>query len=125
VAVSPGRDHGFALAEGKIPLLAVPADVYSTFVLTKLLIEPMIAKLMGASTDPALFSAYLAQPLKVPAQIVTCVPAIVADARMRITGRPVGLEGLNQIYQANALAILSAEDGLIAADAEAFYLPLK
>jgi len=124
VAISPGRDHGFALAEEKIPLLALPADVYSSFVLIKLLLEPMISKLMGASTDPSLFSAYLAQPLRIVPQILTCVPATVKDARMTITGRPVGLEGMATIYRANALAILATEDGVVNVDAEAFYLPL-
>ncbi|MDR2896774.1 MAG: hypothetical protein LBV30_09045, partial [Propionibacteriaceae bacterium] len=65
VAISPGRDHGFALVDGKTPMLALPADAYATFVLTKLLVEPIVAKFMGAQTDPELFSAYLAQPLKV------------------------------------------------------------
>ena len=124
VAISPGRDHGFIMAEERIPLLALPADVDASFVLTKLLLEPMIAKLMGASTDPTLFSAYLAQPLRIQPHVVTCVPATVTDARMKISGRPVGLEGARTIYQANALAILAAEDGVANTDAEAFYLPL-
>jgi len=125
VAISPGRDHGFILAEEKIPLLALPADIHGTFVLTKLLLEPMIAKLMGASTDPALFSAYLAQPLKVTPHVVTCAPATVKDARMTINGRPAGLAGMYEIYRANALAILADDNGLVDTDAEAFYLPLK
>ncbi len=124
VAISPGRDHGFALAESKVPLVALPADAYGTFVLTKLIVEPMIAKLMGANTDPELFSAYLAQPLRITPQVLTCVPANVKDARMTVTGRPIGLPGLAMIYQANALAILATEDGLVDSDGEAFYLPL-
>ncbi|MCL2483459.1 MAG: hypothetical protein FWF43_08635 [Propionibacteriaceae bacterium] len=124
VAVSPGRDHGFVLAEEKIPLLALPADVYPAFVLTKLLLEPMIAKLMGASTDPAMSVAYLAQPLRIAPHILTCVPATVRDSRMRISGRPHGLEGMNEIYRANALAILASEDGVVDLDSEAFYQPL-
>ena len=125
VAITPGRDHGFLLAEDKIPMLAMPADVPSSFVLTKLLLEPMIAKLMGASTDPRLFSAYLAQPLRIQPHNLTCVPATVKDARMTITGRPVGLEGMYSIYQANALAILASEDGAVDINSEAFYLPLS
>jgi len=125
VAIDPGRDHGFLLAEDKIPVLALPADVPSSFVLTKLLLEPMIAKLMGASTDPILFSAYLAQPLRIQPHVLTCVPAKVKDARMTITGRPVGLEGMYSIYQANGLAILASDDGLVTTDSEAFYLPLS
>ncbi|MDR2973375.1 MAG: hypothetical protein LBV00_01485 [Propionibacteriaceae bacterium] len=125
VAVSPGRDHGFALAEDRVPVLALPADAYATFVLTKLLVEPMIAKLMGAGTDPELFSAYLAQPLRVTPGVLTCVPATVTNARMTVAGRPAGLGGLYSIYHANALAILANDDGLVAADSEAFYLPLS
>jgi len=125
VAITPGRDHGFLLAEDRIPVLALPADVPSSFVLTKLLLEPMIAKLMGASTDPTLFSAYLAQPLRVQPRILTCVPATVKDARMTITGRPVGLDGMYTIYKANALAILASDDSVIGTDAETFYLPLS
>ncbi len=125
VAISPGRDHGFALAEGKVPLLALPADAYGAFVLTKLLVEPMVAKLMGAGADPELFSAYLAQPLRVTPHLLTCVPAMVHDARMTVTGRPAGLAGLYGIYQSNALALLSSEEGLVDCDAEAFYLPLR
>jgi len=125
VAISPGRDHGFILAEEKIPLLAMPADVYSSFVLAKLIGEPMISKLMGASTDPQMPSAYLAQPLRIQTDILTCVPASVKDARMTITGRPSGLEGMNLIYQANALALLQSSDGVVNADTEAFYLPLS
>jgi len=124
VAIDPGRDHGFALAEQRVPLLALPADAYAAFVLTKLLVEPVIAKLMGAGTDPELFSAYLAQPLRIMPGILTCVPATVRDARMRISGRPSGLRGLDAIYRANALAILSA-DGVIDVDSEAIYLPLR
>jgi len=125
VAINPGADHGFLLAEDKIPTLALPYDVPSCFVLTKLLGEPMIAKLMGASTDPTLFSAYLAQPLRIQPHNLTCVPATVKDARMTITGRPVGLDGMYSIYQANALAILASEDGTVDVDSEAFYLPLS
>ena len=124
VAITPGSNHGFALAEQKVPLLALPADVYATFVLMKLLAEPMIAKLMGANTDPAISSAYLAQPLRITPKILTCVPAMVSDARMTITGRPVGLAGLNMIYRANALALLTTDDGLVDVNSEAFYLPL-
>jgi len=125
VAVTPGRDHGFLLAEDRIPVLALPYDTPSSFVLTKLLLEPMIAKLMGAGTDPALFSAYLAQPLRVAPNTLTCVPAVVKDARMTITGRPVGLEGLYSIYKANALAILASDGSVVDQDSEAFYLPLS
>lgn len=124
VAISPGRDHGFLLAEERVPILALPADFYSSFVLTKLVLEPMIAKLMGANTDPIMSVAYLAQPLRVAPRIVTCVPATVHEARMRISGRPVGLDGMNAIYRANALAVLASEDGLVDCDTEAFYLPL-
>ncbi len=124
VAISPGRDHGFALAENRVPLVALPADAYGTFVLTKLIVEPMIAKQMGANTDPELFSAYLAQPLRITPHVLTCVPASVKDARMTVTGRPSGLPGLAMIYRANALAILATEDGLVDHDGEAFYLPL-
>jgi molybdopterin molybdotransferase len=124
VAISPGRDHGFALAEERVPLLALPADAYSTFVLTKLLVEPMIAKLMGANTDPVLVGSHLAQPLRVVPKVLTCVPASVKDGRMKITGRPTGMEGLHTIYRANALAILTSEDGLVSEDSETFYLPL-
>jgi len=124
VAINPGSDHGFALAEERTPLLALPAEVYPAFVLTKLLVEPMISKLMGAGTDPILFSAHLAQPLRVAPGRLTCVPATVTDARMTITGRPTGLEGLNTIYRANALAILSSPTGLLDRGSEAFYLPL-
>lgn len=125
VAISPGRDHGFILAEDKIPLLALPADVHGTFVLTKLLLEPMIAKLMGAGTDPSLFSAYLAQPLKVTPHMLTCAPATVKDARMTVNGRPPGLAGMYEIYRSNALAILADDDGLVGTNTEAFYLPLR
>ncbi|MDR2930237.1 MAG: hypothetical protein LBV06_04965 [Propionibacteriaceae bacterium] len=125
VAISPGKDHGFILAEGQIPLLALPGDTYSAFVLTKLIIEPMVAKLMGANTDPELFSAYLAQPLRVTPRMLTCVPATVKDARMSVTGRPTGLVGLKTIYEANALAVLATDDGLVDSDGEAFYLPLR
>ena len=125
VAISPGgNDHGFILAEQKVPLLALPADVYPTFVLDKLLVEPMIAKLMGASTDPTMASAYLAQPLRVKPGVLTCVPATVKDARMAVSGRPFGLSGLEMIYRANALAMLTSDDTLVDADLEAFYLPL-
>jgi len=125
VAITPGRDHGFLLAEDRIPVLALPADVPSSFALTKLLLEPMIAKLMGASTDPIMCSAYLAQPLRVQPRYLTCVPANVKDARMTITGRPVGLEGMYSIYRANALAVLASEDGVVDTNSEAFYLPLS
>jgi len=124
VAISPGRTHGFILAEEKVPLLALPAQTYATFVLTKLILEPMIDKLMGASTDPELFSAYLAQPLRVQEHTLTCVPAVVKDNRMKISGRPSGLDGLLSIYQANAMAILASDDGLVDVDTETFYLPL-
>ena len=124
VAISPGGDHGFALAEQKVPLLALPSDVYATFVLDKLIAEPMIAKLMGASTDPTMSSAYLAQPLRVRPGMLTCVPATVKDARMAVTGRPFGISGLEMIYRANALAMLTSDDSLVSADVEAFYLPL-
>ena len=124
VAINPGSEHGFALAEQRTPLLALPGEIYPAFVLTKLLVEPMIAKLMGAGTDPTLYSARLAQPLRVAPERLTCVPATVADGRMRVTGRPTGLEGLNTIYRANALAVLSATAGLLDRGSEAFYLPL-
>jgi molybdopterin molybdotransferase len=125
VAISPGSDHGFILAEEKVPLLALPAEVYPVFVLTKLLLEPMVAKLMGAGTAPVMSSAYLAQPLRIDPGVLTCVPAMVRDARMTISGRPRGLEGMNQIYHADALAILTSEYGLVDAGAEVFYLPLN
>lgn len=125
IAITPGGDHGFALAEGRIPLLAVPANAHAAFVLTKLLIEPMIAKLMGAGGDPELFSAFLAQPLKVKPRILTCVPALVKGSSLKIVGLPSGLPGLYSIYQANALAILTSEDGLVKDGSQAFYLPLR
>jgi hypothetical protein len=50
---------------------------------------------------------------------------MIKDGRMKITGRPSGFEGMNAIYQANALAVLAAEDGLVDSDGEAFYLPLR
>ncbi|MCL1906545.1 MAG: hypothetical protein FWG08_01290 [Propionibacteriaceae bacterium] len=125
VAISPGGLHGFILAESKIPLVALPADSYSTFVLSRLLVEPMIAKLMGARVDPQLYGAQLAQPLKIVPKTLTCVPATVEDSVMRITGRPQGFEGLITIYQANALAVLASDDGLIAENTKAFYLPLS
>jgi len=124
VAIDPGRDHGFILAEGSVPLIALPADPYACFVLTKLLVEPVIAKQMGADKDPELFSAYLAQPLRITPGILTCVPATVKDARMTIAGRPSGLRGLDVIYRANALALLTG-DGLVDVDSEAIFLPLK
>jgi molybdopterin molybdotransferase len=125
VAITPGRDHGFALAEEKTPLVALPPEVYPSFVLTKLLVEPMIAKQMGAGVDPVMRSANLDQPLRVEPRVLTCVPAIVNDARMQVSGRPTGLRGLDMIYRANALALLTAEDGFVDANHEAFYLWLK
>ncbi|MDR0488103.1 MAG: hypothetical protein LBG99_01640 [Propionibacteriaceae bacterium] len=125
IAISPGGLHGFIMAEEKIPLVALPADAYASFVLTKLIVEPMVAKLMGAGADPELFSSHLAQPLRVLPNILTCVPAMVKDGKMTITGRPQGFEGLHAIYSSNALAILASEEGLVNVDAEAYYLPLK
>ncbi|MCL2784608.1 MAG: hypothetical protein FWD55_04065 [Propionibacteriaceae bacterium] len=125
VAISPGREHGFILAEEKVPVLCLPADTYPSFVLTKLVLEPMIAKLMGASTDPELSAAYLAQPLRVVPHMLTCVPATVQDSRMMITGRPHGIEGMNTIYRSNALAILANDEGLVDENTETFYLPLN
>ncbi|MCL1923305.1 MAG: hypothetical protein FWG15_05560 [Propionibacteriaceae bacterium] len=124
VALSPGALHGFIMAESKVPLMALPADAYATFVITKLIVEPMIAKLMGAKVEPILFAANLAQPLRIIPNTLTCVPATVSDSVMTITGRPHGFAGLSTIYQANALAILVSEDGLITADTQAYYLPL-
>ncbi|MDR0284949.1 MAG: hypothetical protein LBI33_08685 [Propionibacteriaceae bacterium] len=124
VAVSPGRDHGFILAEEKVPLLALPGDVYGTFVLAKLLLEPMIGKLMGAAADPDLFGTLLAQPLRIAPNTLTCVPATIEGGHMTITGRPTGLAGMYDIYRADALAVLASEDGFLAAESEAFYLPL-
>jgi len=125
VAITPGSDHGFALAEDRIPLLAIPATPHAAFILTKLLIEPMIAKMMGAGGDPELFSAFLAQPLKVKPKVLTVVPAYVKDSTIEISPLQTNLEGLYTIYKSNALAILTSEDGLVKESSEAFYLPLK
>jgi len=124
VAITPGSEHGFALLEGGIPLLALPADTYPVFILGKLLLEPVIAKLMATSTDLGLASAYLAQPLRVKPRILTAVPATVEATRLKISGLPTGLAGLHTIYQANALAILTSDDDLVGEESEVVYLPL-
>ena len=125
VALTLGGLHGFIMADGKIPLLALPADASAAFVLAKLVLEPIVLKLMGATPDPVLYSAKLAQPIRIIPDMLTCVPASVKAGRMTITGRPQGFEGLNSIYKANALAILASEEDLVNADTEAYYLPLK
>jgi molybdopterin molybdotransferase len=125
VAISPGRDHGFILAEQKVPLVAMPADPSSVFVLSKLLLEPMVAQLMGAVAELVLAEAQLAQPIRLIPEVLTCVPAQVDQSLMTITGRPSGFDGLNSIYRANALALLTSDTPLVNTEADVIYLPLS
>jgi molybdopterin molybdotransferase len=128
VSVTPGRDQGFALAgEGdeRIPLLALPADPAAAFVLTKLLVTPVIRHLMGAEDKSlALLRGELAQPVRVTPGVVTCVPGSVTDGRIIISGRISGLDGAYRTYRANALIILDSADGLADTSSETWYLPL-
>ncbi|MDR0847717.1 MAG: hypothetical protein LBN10_01530 [Propionibacteriaceae bacterium] len=128
VAVTPGRDQGFALAgdgDERIPLLALPADAASAFVLTKLLVAPVIRHLMGAEDESlSLLRGELAQPVRVTPGVVTCVPGTVTDGRIAISGRISGLDGAYRTYRANALIVLDSQDGLADTSSETWYLRL-
>ncbi|MDR1450075.1 MAG: hypothetical protein LBI84_07745 [Propionibacteriaceae bacterium] len=127
VAITPGRQQGFALVgDDFVPLLALPSDPVAAHILLVTLAGPATRKLVGADTVlPALERARVAQPVSVTPGLLTCAH-VVASESGTLTFRPrrSGVDALVSINRANGLALLSSKDGHIDIGTWVDYIPL-
>jgi molybdopterin molybdotransferase len=127
VAITPGRQQGFALVgDDAVPLLALPSDPVAAHVLLVTLVDPVARKLIGADTiRPTLERARVAQPVSVTPGLLTCAHVVASEAGT-LTFRPrrSGVDALVSINRANGLALLTSDDGHIDIGTWVNYIPL-
>jgi molybdopterin molybdotransferase len=127
VAITPGRQQGFALVgEDAIPVLALPSDPLAAHVLLATLVIPAARTLIGADPVlPPLEKARVTQPVAVTPGLLTAAHVVVDDAgTISFRARRSGPDALVAINRANGIALLSSDGGHVDIGAWVDYIPL-
>lgn len=127
VAMSPGRPQGFGLiGEDEIPMILLPGNPVSAFVSFEVFVRPVIRKMMGVHP------LHREQRRAYAATVVRSAPGKRQYLRAFVKEDQAGrrlIEIINgdlpaEMTRANALAVIDADRGDIAAGDPVPYLPL-
>ncbi|MFM9124951.1 MAG: molybdopterin-binding protein [Actinomycetota bacterium] len=116
IATQPGQPTWCGTAPDGTLVAGLPGNPLSCLVGLHLLLVPAVRAMMGADPGPETVRAELAAPVRrLPARM-RCLPMRLADGRLEDLGAGVSHQ-LSRAARANALALVPAGEGELAAGA--------